>query len=413
MTIQSPTTIVPGLTAARDELTVEVSRRPGSFVVAFVAGTVLAACTRPTFAVSGTVDASPEGGKELNGATLPDGADGGVRVATEPVSPVPAGGGLGAAGGRLGTDGGGAVSDAGNVDLPSITLADASVDTGTADVDDAAVAADWSRALEGSFARQIVSYGFAGDAGLLRTTTVLALSTIGPADAGGLELYTEACRIDYEWPTAMGMLVDTGMPRAGSATMRQAIRVGREPQFALERSVLRFGFDTSRNADCTPGDYRVRYGDQSWLYALPCRCPAQPQTLPSTANDCRLTDTDGDLQPGFTLVERSTSWIEARYALAIELAFYGGTGRLAPDAVPMVDERSVSAMGCVNAALDGCGGSPPMSCEVTHTDFARLEGKAPSCADVLTTGLTRLAKPPVPPDSCPVAADVFHPRADR
>jgi hypothetical protein len=375
-------------------------------VLAFVAGTVLAACTRPTFAVSGTMDASPEGGKELDDAVLPEVADGGADGATEPVSLVPAGGGLGAAGSRQATDGGGDVSDAGNVDLPSITLADAGVDTGTADVDvdDAAVAAEWSRALEGSFARQIVSYGFAGDAGLFRTTTVLALSIIGPTDAGGLELYTEACRIDYEWPTAMGTLVDTGIPRAGSATMRQAIRVGHEPQFALERSVLRFGFDTSRNADCKPGDYRVRYGDQSWLYALPCRCPLQPQTLPSTSNDCRLTDTDGDLQPGFTLVERSKSWVDARYALAIELAFYEGMGTLAPDAVPIVNEHSLSAMGCVNAALDGCGGSPPMSCEVTHTDFARLEGKAPSCADVLTTGLTRLAMPPVPPDSCLGAA---------
>jgi hypothetical protein len=389
---QSPPPNTSQLNAARSKSPAAAWCRT-AIVRGLLVGLTLAACTRPTFAVRGTGDTVPEG-EEATGPLSPDAEDVGLRGSTDAVSPAQAGGaGLGARAGN-------AALDAGGVSLPSSSAADASVAIDSTDSEDGGAPAAWSRGLEGSYARQIISYGFGSDGGLVRSATVLALSRIGQEGAAGLTMATEACRIDYEWPAAPTVIVDTGTPRPGAVTMRQAIRLGAEPQFALERAVLRFGFDVARGAGCSPGAYRARYPDQVWLYALPCRCPLQPQTLPSTADDCRLTDTDRDLAAAFTLVERSGSGITARYALALELAFQGGLGTLAPDGVPQLTEHSASAMGCVNAGYDGCGGAPPVSCEVTRTDFARLDGDAPTCADVLATGLSRLAKPPVPPDSC-------------
>jgi hypothetical protein len=60
------------------------------------------------------------------------------------------------------------------------------------------------------------------------------------------------------------------------------------------------GFDGETRADCAPGRRVASQPEQPWNTDKLCDCPNNASP-PVMASDCRITDPDGDGQPGFAV----------------------------------------------------------------------------------------------------------------
>jgi hypothetical protein len=316
--------------------------------------------------------------------------------------PEPTGQDVGGPWGML--DGGASVGGLSNgpprdaaVDLPSLGLLDAQVQRTDANVP------TWAAGIAGYYARRTITYGFDVNQRLFRIMTLLSLAVVAEDAQGEWTLTTEPCRIELAWPGAIGNPVDTGTPAASAVSIRQSIYFDDEATrtFHLGGAALRFGFDVDRVGTCPAGTLRSSFPDQTWLFLPPaCRCTATPQALPSSADDCRLSDSDRDGEPGFTMVEKRSNGSVVRYRTAIEVACRSGIGSVARDGQLSLDEHVLAAGQCVSASLDGCTGTPVPSCEVSRTELAVLQGSAPSCSDVLAAGLEAFTTAPGAPGTC-------------
>lgn len=167
----------------------------------------------------------------------------------------------------------------------------ATIDAQTAPVLDA-VRARWA----GRYA--VRSFVFGNSLLYQASGKYLTLAEIKPTSAGGLELEEEICRFETSlpyWGVTLHFAADyPAGTRLSTPLTFDAQSFGSVPASAL----IGYG---SAPADCAGATTsRSASPVRSWLSGNECECPRDPDSIPISAKDCRVYDSDADGQPGHT-----------------------------------------------------------------------------------------------------------------
>jgi hypothetical protein len=160
---------------------------------------------------------------------------------------------------------------------------------------------EWQRDLLGTYAAK--GYAFSESTfGLIAMSTDLSFVHIVEAD-GGVELSVEMCT-----ETVSSRLAELSFVHPETLPVRRH-QVMFEPgqQWRTETPLMGTGYDLEVPDKCRgfEGSSVAKDPAQTWITETPtCKCPASRLAPPELA-DCRITDPDGDLQPGYTLTLRS------------------------------------------------------------------------------------------------------------
>jgi hypothetical protein len=176
-------------------------------------------------------------------------------------------------------------------------------------------ALDWREQLRGTYALRIRNHSrvvlLDNVAGLLNEVIWRGDVTVG---AGGkVVLTTSVCR-DH---TTIGASI---LGESSADLVKPAALAGRtlellyeEGRFRTVGEAVEHGFRGDALPECAAGKSIPRRPEQVWLRDT-CTCPGV--TLPTSADDCRVTDPDGDGRPGYTVqvsgAFRGEDWIRNR-----------------------------------------------------------------------------------------------------
>jgi hypothetical protein len=158
----------------------------------------------------------------------------------------------------------------------------------------------WKRQLEGSYVLRYRSYAREQTLGGLAVVASVqhSLATIAVDDAGSVTLTTRLCddRGELTVPVAKTFIRAANPTSQPPRTFRLLYEDG---TFRTEGEPSFVGYNEAVPAGCNAGGKLPPRSDQPWIRTQ-CDCPSSdlPPTSPS---DCRLTDSDGDGHPGYTL----------------------------------------------------------------------------------------------------------------
>jgi hypothetical protein len=268
--------------------------------------------------------------------------------------------------------------------------------------------AHWPDTLVGSYVKREVGYGYESLGNFYTRSIALSWVTIAREATGELVMTTQQCTLSAEWldgatdaPVGDRPTYDLHTPE-DAEPLHQRVLPGPSGTFRLEDAVQRLGFDPARSEACVdqPSAASVpRFPDQEWLGGGRCKCPATLSAVPTTRDDCRLTDPDHDRLPAMS-VNAQVGTIALTFSMVFETAFSAGKGALSPDGVLSLEEHVEGVIACVNGDVDLCTVGTNKPCPLTVVGIARYDGPA-TCAAALTRGVSAL--PPIPtrlPDAC-------------
>lgn len=259
-------------------------------IAACLLGAWLGACTEPHFEVEDAGGRRDEVDADSETVTTDDdaGASAADRgdAATSPVdTPDAAPAACKTACSDAALDAGTPPSDAG----PSVSGGDAALVQADGGLDP--IRANWA----GRYATR--SFVFSYDSMIKTYASYLTLAQIKPTPDGGLVLEEEICRFESTFNAVYTahLLVDYPVGTKLSAPLMFDAN-GFESGFASTQ--IGYG---SAPADCVPGMTSSASSPvRPWLSNNVCDCPRDTSMPPTSLRDCRVNDSDGDMQPGNT-----------------------------------------------------------------------------------------------------------------
>ncbi|MEY4515487.1 MAG: hypothetical protein RLZZ450_7609 [Pseudomonadota bacterium] len=110
--------------------------------------------------------------------------------------------------------------------------------------------------------------------------------------------------------TTLTLRDDFAWTNAARLPPEQHTLVLRDGKIRSESATRTLGYEPTQPDDCTPGARIAARPGQAWLKDGKCECRSEP--LPILATDCRVTDVDGDGQPGLAIRHTGiTNMVEA------------------------------------------------------------------------------------------------------
>jgi len=128
---------------------------------------------------------------------------------------------------------------------------------------------------------------------------IIMLAQVSVGEQGHVAMQTQRCS-DHGVVTGPGGRTDSFHwlfpEKLPIEHFELVLRDGKVQTEAAPRTI---GYEAALPSGCKPGDKLPSRPDQAWLSGGTCRCGTEP--LPTFANDCRVTDADGDKSPGFSV----------------------------------------------------------------------------------------------------------------
>lgn len=128
--------------------------------------------------------------------------------------------------------------------------------------------------------------------------TAINLAEIRADESGKLTLYMDVCR--YE---SKGAILTEAFQGHGDTSILpdySAALAVEGTTFRTIRAATPFGFEPLSAESCPPGK-KVQLPNRPWTGAQGCTCPNPAQEIPTSGQDCRVTDPDKDNKPGLTV----------------------------------------------------------------------------------------------------------------
>jgi hypothetical protein len=164
-----------------------------------------------------------------------------------------------------------------------------------------------------------------------------------------------------------------------------------------------FGYEALRAGSC-PGGSVQTHADRGWLAGGQCTCPSS-ELPPTTVDDCRVIDSDGDGKPGFTVQftggAENFAYTRLRDASQIVNGQLSADGRHTAQFIANVDTYQL------RCAREPCSRGSAQVCPVAKNPVrflplaARPDGKDWTCSETVAavdaSGLIGLG-PPTQPD---------------
>ncbi|MET0340005.1 MAG: DUF4360 domain-containing protein [Polyangiales bacterium] len=244
----------------------------------------------------------------------------------------------------------------------------------------------WARPLLGRYATRTDSFALM-PSGTMLYGRQLGLAEFVEVEGGGLELRQRVC------DESLGTRSSRTVLRTPDAFPEIRRRVTLDPgeRWSTSATPLGTGFQRDGVAACAgrAGQYVAKRAEQRWISGSVCRCPL-PNAAP-TLDDCRVTDPDGDGQPGLAYVN-STALGDTVIHAASVVRSYLVNGYVDPNGAHVAPFRSDEVVFPLSCDGRGsCGeGEPGAPCkpEFNRTEFARLPSSS-SGGSTWTCGAVR------------------------
>jgi hypothetical protein len=219
---------------------------------------------------------------------------------------------------------------------------------------------DWQAKLRGRYAVRAFSFARAGAPQSREDVLLVSIEAVG----GELRLIEQTCASSFGWNA--GSLVARAVLRSPEARSPRSLRVEYDGQYWSTLSdVYTHGYASSPPQACAGGASATPSAEQGWITGS-CRC--ESGALPSGADDCRVTDPDGDDKPGFTLDVVVGGFPSEYYVVERQLDRYvNGTIAESGLHVAFTAKESQDALvGC----LGTCDLTPPQACPPVGANYA-------------------------------------------
>lgn len=234
---------------------------------------------------------------------------------------------------------------------------------------------EWAAPLAGRYAMRVSGH-FNSSVGTMLASREISLAEIVETPEG-LEFRSRLCSLHNVEP---GSTTTIANPERYPELRRKIILAA--GIWSTDDAPFTVGYDLEVPPTCVsrPGGYVTKSPEQVWIRGGSCRCPRTASDAPR-ADDCRVSDPDGDGQPGLTFessLPLSTRTALAHYAVLLRDHAVGGQVRAdgAHVARMLLDNRSF---------MLNCEGTDAGCVEFTYT---------PCSAANNTLQLARLPAPP-------------------
>ncbi|MDB4974035.1 MAG: hypothetical protein JWN48_2376 [Myxococcaceae bacterium] len=210
----------------------------------------------------------------------------------------------------------------------------------------------------------------------------------------GLELDVELCRHQWQILPGDGTSKDSQIVHPDKWPRRTFALHYADGEFHTTGDPLAVGYDPVLPTECTAGDQIPKGPEQVWISGNLCDCPSSAG-LPTSANDCRVVDTDDDRRAGLTVTTSGSPPFIAAIRDLDQSQFIAGRvhtdGRLSAQFFA-ADDLYVLACepltpGCLNLSVTSCQpDSQPVLFEPLQP---AASGASLTCADILARYATK------------------------
>jgi hypothetical protein len=163
-------------------------------------------------------------------------------------------------------------------------------------------------ALLGRYVKRTVSFGRDREPDgtpLVLRAIETSIVDITQGEGGALLLTSRLCSMASNWVSQESTTLIAPRPEL-IAPLQQTVELDSDTGRYVGREAHRYvGYDPAREASCAGqpvGALVPAYPDQVWLASGQCRCTGSGGAPPIRPDDCRLTNPDGNDDPGITLV---------------------------------------------------------------------------------------------------------------
>jgi hypothetical protein len=250
--------------------------------------------------------------------------------------------------------------------------------------DDAGTA--WAHRLEGSYVLRYRSFAREQTLGGLAVVASVQhwLATIALDDRGEVTLTTKLCedRGELTIPVAKAFVRTSRPETQAPRTFRLLYEGG---SFRTEGAPSWVGYQEAAPDGCAPGRKLPRRSDQPWLRSE-CDCPSS-DLPPTSLTDCRLSDSDGDGQPGYTL--ELSGFVQGRDFCRLRDASQLVAGRIAEDGRHTATLMRNTEFFQLDCEGNGCARANGQACPgvMNEAEFVRLSPAVTdsegACAEVM------------------------------
>jgi hypothetical protein len=262
----------------------------------------------------------------------------------------------------------------------------------------------WAQPLLGTFAKRVLMFNYDTIASEVARSAEISLLTIAADEQGTLWATTKLCSLTADWPQALagsGPLITIKTPSV-IPPIKQRIALGEAPTFSAEATARQVGFDPNRQSVCNgkpAGASVMRFPDQVWLTAGTCKCAENPAIPPTLSTDCRVTDPDGDHDPGIRLV--NTGLAAGEFGMTIDSAFSMVVGKVHADGRHEFQETNMGAPACFSDIPSWCSTGAPSPCGAPVIQIVPMQ-TSPTCENAIASLATALGAASVSPSGkCP------------
>ncbi|MET0341638.1 MAG: DUF4360 domain-containing protein [Polyangiales bacterium] len=235
--------------------------------------------------------------------------------------------------------------------------------------------------------------------------TVLTAKEVAIADVvdtpSGREVQLRVCA---QRATSLGAALDLARPDA-YPVVRRLLTTTAEGFFS-DAQPLSVGFDRAIGAQCAGrgGQQVPKSASQTWIRGSTCRCPSSPDE-PPTRDDCRVTDGDGDGNPGLAYRQVGRPGVTLHVASVQRMQYQRGRAEARGTlfANQRIDERAYQ-LDCSTSSSEcpSLAGAQPCTSDDNGVDFVPLPPSVSwNCATLLANEQQLFTKPlPSAPRTC-------------
>ncbi|MFT3928473.1 MAG: hypothetical protein QM778_38445 [Myxococcales bacterium] len=219
----------------------------------------------------------------------------------------------------------------------------------------------WGAGMVGKYAMRIRFYSKGSIDGSHYDHEILMLADITQDPSGRVSMDAQRCQDlghayskivpggvqTFEWPHA------ANLPKE-----RFELAFSNETFYTLPGSPRALGYEADKPAGCATGDTQPAGQGRPWLADGTCACRAE--SLPTTIDDCRVTDADQDGEPGLTVKQsglyNGENYVRIQDSCQIVAGSIAKNGQHRAQYVEDYDFRELECSGgsCASGTVIGC-----------------------------------------------------------
>lgn len=232
---------------------------------------------------------------------------------------------------------------------------------------------EWAQALIGTYAKRSVSFSYDAQSNPPNTRNIEDSILTIEQDGAGLRAKVQLCHYEVQltgWRPLSFKYAFVIPP------VKAPILLGADNTFSSEPMTQQLGFDPARN-DCQGSVGRSRYIDQTWNTGPTCTCAST--RVPTTLNDCRLTDADGDNRAGITATAQVVPFADlSDVVMVFQQSVTLVEGHVVANKNHTLKELRTQDQACLDNAHDLCSFGATQLCPSTVTTKLIFQSQA-SC----------------------------------